>query len=216
MKRFLSVIALCVMTFWGSHTLRASDFGVVAGANFTSLGDVSARVSTGYHVGIGRKFNLPFGFSVKPTVLYNLKASVVESAIATNSDIALNVGYAEFMGSIQWGPDLILFRPFFDVSPFIGYAVNNDFETTTLITNAIKTWKNEWDGMNRLEYGFGLGLGVEVWKLQVVGRYNWNLGSLYSPEGEVDELKDIFTNAKASVLEDKNFNGVTLSVSLMF
>ena len=215
MKRFLSVIALCVMTFWSSDILNARNFGVIAGANFTCIEDVSGRVASGYHAGFTRKFNLPLGFAIQPALMYNLKASVVESAIAKESDFSLNVGYAEFLTSVQWGPDLILFRPFVDVAPFIGYAVNNEFSKSSL-TETVNNWKNEWDGINRLEYGFGLGVGLEVWKLQVVGRYNWNMGPLFNEEGKVDGIKDIFNNAKESVMEGQNFSGVTLSVSLLF
>ena len=38
--------------------------------------------------------------------------------------------------------------------------------------------ENQWTGLNRLEYGLGLGIGIDVWKLQVIGRYNWNFGVL--------------------------------------
>ena len=205
------------MTFWGSHTLSAVNKGVIVGANFANIDDVSGRVAAGYHAGVTYKFNLPLGFAVQPALMYNLKSSIVESAIAKESELSLNVGYAELLTSIQWGPDLILFRPFVDVAPYIGYAVNNDFEKTTLLNNAISgTWENKWDGLNRLEYGFGVGLGLEIWKLQVVGRYNWNLGSLYNSEGKLNEWSEMLSNAKDSVLNGNNFSGVTLSVSLLF
>ena len=47
MKRLISVIALCVMTFWGSHTLKAGDFGIIAGASFTGIKEVSPKLATG-------------------------------------------------------------------------------------------------------------------------------------------------------------------------
>ena len=205
------------MTFWSSHTLSAVNKGVIVGANFANIDDVSGRVASGYHAGVTYKFNLPFGFAVQPALMYNLKSSVVESAIAKESELSLNVGYAELLTSIQWGPDLIFFRPFFDVAPYIGYAVNNDFEKTTLLNNVISgAWKNQWDGLNRLEYGFGVGVGLEIWKLQVVGRYNWNLGSLYNSESKLNDWNEMLSNAKDSLLSGNNFNGVTLSVSLLF
>ena len=220
MKKFFAVIALCVMTFWSSQTLRAGDFGVVGGASFTGVQDVSADLATGYHAGIIYKFRLPLGFAIQPSLLYNMKASTVETAIQTGSALNFNVGYAELPVSFQWGPDLLLFRPFLDVTPFVGYAVNNEFQNKTAILDTITSWENKWDGMNRLEYGLGLGAGLEIWKLQIVARYNWNFGPLFSEEGESegmsDILNDFMTNAKASVFEGKNFGGVTLSVALLF
>lgn len=216
MKKIFTVIALCVMTFWTSHTLNAGNFGVVGGASFTGVNNVSADLATGYHAGITYKFNLPFGFAIQPHLLYNMKASTVQTAIQTGSSLSLNVGYAEFPVSFQWGPDLLLFRPFIDVTPFVGYAVNNEFESKSALLNNITSWKNEWGGMNRLEYGLGLGGGLEIWKLQIVARYNWNFGPLFNAEGEMDSWSDIIDNAKTSVFEGNNFGGVTVSVALLF
>lgn len=216
MKRFIMVIALCVMTFGASHTLRAGDFGIVGGASFTGIQDVSSGLTTGYHAGITYKFRLPLGFAIQPSLMYNMKSSSVESAILSKSKLDMNVGYLELPVSLQWGPDLLLFRPFLDVSPFVGYAVNNDFKTVESVTQTAKTWKDEWGGMSRVEYGLGLGLGLEIWKIQVVARYNWNFGPLFNASGDVASGEDLINNAKASITEGKNFGGVTLTAAILF
>ena len=194
MKRILIVIALCVMTFWSSHTLRAGDFGIVAGAGFTSIKNISPEVATGYHAGLTYKFNLPAGFAVQPSLLYNMKASNVDEVLDGASKFDFKMGYLELPVSLQWGPDLLLFRPFLDVSPYVGYALNTDFV-------------NQWADLNRLEYGVGLGGGLEIWKIQVACRYNWNFGPLFNASGNV---------AKGVRLDDANFGGVSLSVALLF
>ena len=218
MKRFVAVIALCVMTFWSSHTLRAgSGFGIVGGASFTQVQDVSSNLTAGYHAGLTWKFRLPFGFAIQPSLIYNMKASTVESALQTGSTLDLNVGYAELPVSFQWGPDLLLFRPFLDVSPFVGYALNNEFTASSPAAERLSLgYANQWDGINRLEYGLGLGGGLEIWKLQVVCRYNWNFGQLFDTSGKAAGVGEFLGNAKESVLNDKNFGGVTLSVALLF
>ena len=203
MKRFLTVIALCVMTFWSSDALRAGDFGVTGGASFTGLKDVSKDMTTGYHAGITYKFHLPLGFAIQPSLLYHLKSSTVDSALQTGSLAGLDVGYLELPVSFQWGPDLLLFRPFFDVSPFVGYALNNDIRHASA-RGVVETMKNKWDGINRLEYGLGIGGGLEIWKIQVVARYNWNFGQLFE------------TRSRAISFSDKNFGGVTLTAAILF
>ena len=208
------VIALCVMTFWSSDTLRAGDIGVVGGASFTGITDVSKGFTTGYHAGITYKCHLPLGFAVQPSLLYHMKSSTVEMAFQTGARLDMGVGYLELPVSVQWGPDLLLFRPFLDVTPFIGYAVNNDFRGS--VVGIGKDWKNEWDGLNRIEYGLGLGLGLEVWKIQVVGRYNWNFGNLFHSNGEVSALDEFMGKARSAALNDKNFGGVTISVAILF
>jgi hypothetical protein len=50
-----------------------------------------------------------------------------------------------------------------------------------------------------MEYGLGAGIGLDIWRFQLIGRYNWNFGPLYS-----------------AARNDYNFGGVTLSLSFMF
>ena len=217
MKRFLTVIALCVMTFWGSHDLKAGDFGIVGGASFTGIKNISPELTTGYHAGLTYKFHLPYGFAIQPSLLYHMKSSLVEEAVADLATFDYKMGYLELPVSFQWGPDLLLFRPFLDVSPFVGYALNNELAVTSPAAQRSSLgYTNKWDGVNRLEYGLGLGGGLEIWKVQVVCRYNWNFGQLFDTSGKAAATADFFENAKESVFNDKNFGGVTLSVALLF
>ena len=217
MKRILTVIALCVMTFWGSHDLKAGDFGIVGGASFTGIKNISPELTTGYHAGLTYKFHLPYGFAIQPSLLYHMKSSLVEEAVADLAAFDYKMGYLELPVSFQWGPDLLLFRPFLDVSPFVGYALNNEFTATSPAAERLSAgFTNKWDGVNRLEYGLGLGGGLEIWKVQVVCRYNWNFGQLFDTSGKAAATADFIGNAKESVFNDKNFGGVTLSVALLF
>lgn len=217
MKRFLTVIALCVMTFWGSHDLKAGDFGIVGGASFTGIKNISPELTTGYHAGLTYKFHLPYGFAIQPSLLYHMKSSLVEEAVADLATFDYKMGYLELPVSFQWGPDLLLFRPFLDVSPFVGYALNNELAVTSPVAQRSSLgYTNKWDGVNRLEYGLGLGGGLEIWKVQVVCRYNWNFGQLFDTSGKAAATADFIGNAKESVFNDKNFGGVTLSVALLF
>ena len=218
MKKIFAVIALCVMTFWGSTTLKAGNFGVVGGASFTGLKEVSRDLSTGYHAGVTYKFHLPFGFAIQPSLQYHMKSSLVEEAVADITSFNYKMGYVELPVSFQWGPDLLLFRPFLDVSPFVGYALNNEAIGASVAQrgNPVQKIQNKWEGVNRVEYGLGLGGGLEVWKFQVVCRYNWNFGYLFDAQGNVPALEEIVGNVKDSALNGKNFGGVTLSLALLF
>lgn len=216
MKRFIMVIALCVMTFWSSTDSIARGFGVTGGASFVNLNQAKTGMVTGYHAGLTYKFDLPLGFAIQPSVLYHLKGSVVEDAYANGSSLDLKTGYVEVPVSFQWGPDLILFRPFLDVTPFVGYGVNNTIKGKPLLDTAVEIYNNKWDGLNRLEYGLGLGLGLDIWKFQLVGRYNWNFGSLWDPAGNLPEKETLISNIQSAVLEGKNYGGLTLSLSFIF
>ena len=216
-KVLLTVIVLCAMALTGVTTASAGNFGVVGGASFLGIRDVSTGVTTSYHAGLTYKFKLPAGFAIQPSLLYHMKSSLVEGALADAATFDYKMGYLELPVSFQWGPDLLLFRPFLDVSPFIGYALNNEFTASTAGAAKLSAgFSNKWDGINRLEYGLGLGGGLEIWKVQVVCRYNWNFGQLFDASGSAAGIGDFLGNAKESVFEGKNFGGVTLSVALLF
>lgn len=219
MKRFFAVIALCVMTFWGSQTLMARGFGIVGGASFTEIKDVSNGFTTGYHAGITYKWALPAGFAIQPSLLYHAKSSVVMDAYENGAAMDFKAGYLELPVSFQWGPDLILFRPFLDVTPFIGYGLDNrlsGFKVGTTGEQEEYTETNAWEGLNRLEYGLGLGIGIDIWRFQVIGRYNWNFGPLFDPSGNIPSAETVRLNTESAVLTGKNFGGITLSVAFLF
>ena len=189
MKKFIAAAALFLMSLSFGGKLSAGDFGLLGGANFcsASVAGVRAESMTQWHAGLAYKLNLPLGFHVQPALLYNVKGSNL-------SDTDFTVGYLELMASVQWGIDLILFRPFVDISPYVGYAVNNTGSLSSL-------WKKEG---NPLECGAGIGGGLDIWRFQLVARYNWNFGTLFKDADVYDRLKDT------------RFRGVTLSLAYFF
>ena len=190
MKSLKTVALLCLMFLFGTVQLNAQKYGVLAGATFSSINGIESGSKSGWCVGGTAQFKLPLGFSIQPSLTYNTKVTGVE---LLQADADLNVGYLELPVSLQWGPDLLLFRPFLDFSPYVGYALTSNFSN-----------------LEKLEYGLALGGGLEVWRLQLICRYGWNFGSLLSaeiPEG-LAEVRDRFDN--------KNFGGVTLSLAFLF
>ena len=192
MKRFILSAALIVMSLCFSEVASADNFGVLGGANFynSSIKELNTKTVTRWHAGVVYKVDLPVGFQLQPAVLYNVKAADLPSLTAGN----LSVGYLELMASVQWGLDLILFRPFVDVSPYVGYGLASS-------GSAVDLWNASG---NKLEYGIGVGGGLQIWRVQIAARYNWNLGRTFK------------TSDPADVLRNANFNGVTLSVGYFF
>ena len=99
----------------------------------------------------------------------------------------------------------MIFRPFIDVSPYIGYALASKATIETIVSAPLK-----WDSssIRRLECGLGLGGGIEVWRLQVTCRYNWNFGALVNADTGFQSVKEAFG--------ERNFGGVTLSLAFLF
>lgn len=211
MKRTLFTILLCCICLMSATKVNAGKFGVTGGLSMMEIKKASLKTATGYHAGFTYKFKLGKGFALQPSLLYNAKATASE--IGGASKLNLSVGYLELPISVQWGPDLVLFRPYLDVSPFIGYGLNKEVSVQVPEGEGtqISTSNDNWNGVNRLEYGLGLGGGIEIWRLQLVCRYNWSFGPLLNNTGKIDT-----SAAWDQGLNKSNFGGVTLSLSWFF
>lgn len=190
MKRLLLLVVSVLIALVCADNVSAQvNCGVIGGATFstTNVKEFNGSTMTQYHAGLTLRFRLPSGFSIQPSLLYQVKGA---KAAVDGVSFSTEVGYLELPVSFQWGPDLILFRPFLDVTPFAGYGLNN--KTKSQAGDEIR---NSWDGANRWEYGVGTGLGLDIWKFQVIARYNWNLRSFS---------------------KEMPFSGVTLSLAFLF
>ena len=188
-------------------------FGVIGGMTFSTAEQQSLNRSTmnRYHVGVTYQLKLPFGFSIQPALQYHVKGAKLGGVIRDtdlNNTCDLTIGYLELPVSVQWGPDLLIFRPFLDVTPYIGYALGNQ-----LAASGMDTARNSWNGLNRFEYGLGLGIGLELWRFQVIGRYNWNLGPLSNADAA---MSDGFVPFISNAFSSNNFGGFTLSLAILF
>lgn len=196
MKKLLTtLLALVIITAGASAQSR---FGVKAGLNFnkvSNLGDLTANATlknkTGFHVGVLYQFRIPFvGLAIQPELLYSQKAQNVNIGHMDYGTASMD--FIELPVNIQWGIDLLLFRPFIQVNPFISYAIGKG----DVISDV------EWDNLNRLDYGVGLGAGVEIWKFQLTGKYSWSLGKLSD------------TNFEG--LDNAKLRGFQVSLALLF
>ena len=203
MKRIL----LLVTAFILFSVPGFSQFGVKGGLNFNSFDDVKINKETdfktvferktGYHVGILYKTKIPLiGLAIQPELLYSQTNSSLtftgENPASSYYDPAtgktlstvtgdMNISYLQLPVSVQWGIDLMLFRPFIQVVPYIGCVINSNLgiDNINLKLNA-----------DKFNYGIGVGAGLDIWKLQVSGRYNWDLGNVANFEWKgIDTFK---------------------------
>ena len=204
MKRILIIVTSLLVLISASASAQTR-WGVTAGMNFNTskFTEVDVKAKTGWSAGITCLVDLPLGFSLQPSLLYHQKGANL------TDEISQKMGFLELPVSVQWGPDLLIFRPFLDVTPYVGYALSSEFKASAAVANLIG---KGWAGKERLEYGLGLGAGINVWKLQLLARYNWNFGSLYNVEG----WGDIKPNLKGLNSKNENFGGVSVSLAFLF
>lgn len=164
MKKLALILSVFLLSAVSLHAQKG--FGFKAGMNFNSMSDLefndlkqSVNRKTGFHAGVLYQWDLPAGFALQPELLYVQKGG----SVSDKGDFTMH--YLQLPVNLQWGLNLVLFRPFVMVSPFLSYQISKDSNISGL----------KWD-TQKLGYGIGLGAGLDLWKFQVSGKYNWDLG----------------------------------------
>lgn len=204
MKKFIVIVASLLVAV-SAH----AQFGVVAGITSTksNLKEAWADVKniTQYHVGLTYKLDLGL-LAIQPSILYNMKGTKLDvaSADVTAAELDYKTGYIEVPVQLQLGLNLGVARIYGFAEPFIGYAITNS------ATLGGKDLKADWENVkNRLEYGVGLGAGVELIKhVQVSVKYFWNMGDMYGTNISFAGITKTISEQKAS--------GIAASVALLF
>ena len=112
----------------------------------------------------------------------------------TIDNVQYKTGYVEASAGVQVGLDLLVARPFLVAEPFIGYQVTGNEAAMKDITN-------------KLDWGFGLGVGADVLKhLQIRVEWFKNLGALANASSE----------QVGEALKDTNYQGIKITAGLFF
>lgn len=211
---FVAAFVFCADA--AAQRYNSARVGLLGGftSSSTSIKKVDNKSVSLYHIGLTAEIPVFGGFAVQPSVLYQVKGlsadkwgdfgfSEMIGAFETK------VGYLEVPVQLQWGPDLLVFRPYGFVEPFVGYRLGQS--TNGEYADKLK------DRLKKLEYGLGVGAGIDVWRLQLSVKYFWNFGNVYDKDGNVgavgEAVKDVLKDA---VNNGSNFNGIMASVAIFF
>ena len=186
MKKLLTVIVVAL----ASVTMAHAQFGIVGGytSSTTKLADAAKEVTSAslWHAGVAYKINIG-ALAIQPSLTYNMKGTTIDN-------VQYKSGYVEASAGLQVGLDLLVARPFLVAEPFIGYQVTGN-------EAAVK------DVTNKLEWGFGVGVGVDVIKhLQLRVEWFKNLGALANASGE----------QAVNALKDTNYQGTKITAGIFF
>ncbi|MCK9304147.1 MAG: porin family protein [Bacteroidales bacterium] len=198
MKKYALLLTLVLLS--ATTTFSQVRFGIKGGLGFANMSNVSSNLEntwnnqTGYHFGLALQMKVPFiGLAIQPELLYSTVRTTLENDPANE----VNIDYLTLPINLQLGADLLLFRPFILASPFVSYVMKNN----------TRLEDQPFDDINRFDYGIGLGAGIDIWKLQIVGKYNWGLGKLQSAGAQWDQ---------AETYKNATLQGFQLSVALLF
>lgn len=184
-------------------------FGVVGGLTSSNgkVKDLDTKSISQYHAGITIEIPMGAGFAIQPELLYQVKGMSLDKwNDATGKEISeafeTKVGYVELPVQIQWGPDLVAFRPYAFVEPFVGYKISDKAKG-----NEAKTVNGE---LEKVEYGLGAGAGIDISHFQISAKYFWNFGNIY--RGDISQTGTTIKNLK----DGNNFNGFAISLAIFF
>lgn len=191
MKKLLTVIAVALM----SVTLAHAQFGIVAGYNSSStkIKDAAADFKTAslWHAGVAYKINIG-SLAIQPSLTYAMKGTSIDN-------VQYKTGYLEASVGAQVGLDLLVARPFVVLEPFLGYQLYGNNDDIKNIAN-------------KLEYGFGIGIGADVLKhLQLRIEWYKNLGHLAGTN-----ITQAVDQTKAAILQKSNYQGVKITAGFFF
>lgn len=226
MKKLFTVIAIILIAV-PAFSQGKSRWGVIGGftSASTNLKEIGGKNFAGFHAGLTAYHPLGLGFAIQPSLIYQQKGMNLQSlsgigiigtssSFAENSDVTLNgrIGYVQIPVQLQFGIDLVILRPFVFAEPFIGYAVHNSFSVDTQI-GGITPVKNEWEGINRFEYGLGVGGGLDITRhFQLSVKYYWNFNSNFDNK----VLPEIIKNVAGAIKDKTRFNGLQVSAAILF
>jgi len=158
----LSLLLVSILCL-GVLNAGAQGFIVKAGWNYSQSDVKSIKDGhSGWQAGIGYQTEAAKGFSFQPELLYKV------DGLKFSDGARLDLNKLELPLNVQWGPDLLIARPFVLAGPFFGYNFKPRVKGIT---------EEEVSVLNRFEWGVGVGLGLNIWKIQIAGKYNWNFGT---------------------------------------
>ena len=234
MKKLFTVLAALVIAA-SAH----AQFGIIAGVTSPSQ-DLKAAyenysIIDQYHVGATVKIPLFLGLAIQPSIVYSAQGTPIKDIAAgsgsssgegggestgegggeESGDFSIaKTGYLQVPVQLQWGLTIGgIARVYAFAEPYVGYMVdektfNFDEETPE---------EKDWDFNNKLNYGVGAGLGVEVLKhIQLSARYVWNMGNLLDENGQVTVNGKEATETVKNGLKAGSNDGIRFSLAFLF
>lgn len=165
--------------------------GATLGRTTVATDEIKTAALPGWHAGATFELKLPAYFSIQPSVNFEQsRAKAVRGKQEYLSTLKMN--YINVPISIQWGPDLGIIRLFVQAVPFA------DFMLDSMSKAPDSDWKSIDENVNKVQWGTGLGAGVEFWRMQFSFRYNWCFTNwsktpVFTPFGEMDSYRRSLT-----------------------
>ena len=203
---FLIIIAVC-----GFSQVRAQNFGVKAGYNYSTLSGETSSISTieglsGFYIGGLVELPISNMLSIQPELIFSrqgvdLRQGLKNLSIRTDtSEIRLDYLNIPVMAKVNLGPI------FLEGGVQFGFLVNKP-KMDSYIANVYLRNLLDKDSYNSFDFGVGAGLGVKLNQhFFVETRYTYSLTNVFDPNDK---------HFKSSLISDgDNFKNSVFSIGL--
>lgn len=203
---FLIIIAIC-----GFSQVRAQNFGVKAGYNYSTLSGETSSISTieglsGFYIGGLVELPISNMLSIQPELIFSrqgvdLRQGLKNLSIRTDtSEIRLDYLNIPVMAKVNLGPI------FLEGGVQFGFLVNKP-KVDSYIANVYLRNLLDKDSYNSFDFGVGAGLGVKLNQhFFVETRYTYSLTNVFDPNDK---------HFKSSLISDgDNFKNSVFSIGL--
>ena len=203
---FLIIIAVC-----GFSQVRAQNFGVKAGYNYSTLSGETSSISTieglsGFYIGGLVELPISNVLSIQPELIFSrqgvdLRQGLKNLSIRTDtSEIRLDYLNIPVMAKVNLGPI------FLEGGVQFGFLVNKP-KVDSYIANVYLRNLLDKDSYNSFDFGVGAGLGVKLNQhFFVETRYTYSLTNVFDPNDK---------HFKSSLISDgDNFKNSVFSIGL--
>lgn len=172
-----------------SATFAYSQIGVRAGVNIASqdhdpeIFDTPSSI-IGLNLGVVYELGVSDLLTIQPELHFIQKGSKYEYDFGTSVESELKLNYLELaimarLDLLEFGDDAGLYV---GVTPTLGYALSGTTKTTESVggmsTEVEEDVDFDDDGFERLDYGIGLGAGVNFGNIFIDVRYNLGLANI--------------------------------------
>ena len=203
---FLIIIAVC-----GLSQVRAQNFGVKAGYNYSTFSGETSSISTieglsGFYIGGLVELPISNMLSIQPELIFSrqgvdLRQGLRNLSIRTDtSEIRLDYLNIPVMAKVNLGPI------FLEGGVQFGFLVNKP-KVDSYIANVYLRNLLDKDSYNSFDFGVGAGLGVKLNQhFFVETRYTYSLTNVFDPNDK---------HFKSSLISDgDNFKNSVFSIGL--
>ena len=204
-KKFFSVLFVVVLTV--SYVQAQFTFGARAGFNLTNVSmkydgkkdeALNPKYKRSFQMGIVGEYGISNNFAIQPCIMFAMQGYklgsteiIIDVMMGWEEVVTVNINYFQIPVNAQYKIDLGGSALLLQAGPYFGYAFGgktkweyflNDNTTASIKEKTNLAFGSKEDQLSPLDFGLGIGVGLQINAVQIGLRYNLGLANLHNIE----------------------------------